>query len=141
MRQGSYPTHPYQPSYPPGHSPAPAQSYPHPQRPQNLILEGRDPSQLADPYQPSPTAQSPYLYKPPPRYSFQNSPAQSPHPQYPGYHVNTPTTGFPAPQGPPPYGAPSTPTDSGYYGSIPNMHPVPSPVNRGGVSACVLYLV
>ena len=59
---------------------------------------------------------------------------------YPG----TPTgpSGFPAQSpvqlapttptlpGPPPYGAPGTPTDSSYYGSLHNVA-VPSPLNRG----------
>ena len=52
-----------------------------------------------------------------------------------------PTPTFPPhqqpPVGPPPYGTggPNTPADSGYYGSLPNMHhmsgPVPSPLSRG----------
>ena len=48
-------------------------------------------------------------------------PAQSP------VHV-TPST--PTLPGPPPYGAPGTPTDSGYYGSLHNVA-VPSPLSRG----------
>ena len=39
-----------------------------------------------------------------------------------------PTT--PTLPGPPPYGAPGTPTDSSYYGSLHNVA-VPSPLNRG----------
>ena len=173
LRQGSYPQHHYVQTYPPGpspvqHSPQQQQQqmgpYSHTQRPQHLILDGRE-AQLAnsvDPYQPSPTAaptpQSPvYMYnrKPPPRYPYgvsqQGSPAQSPHGQYivyQGYSAGTPA-GFPAPgsvqgsttpslQGPPPYGAPNTPTDSGYYGSMPNVHAVPSPLNRG---VCVKFTI
>lgn len=51
------------------------------------------------------------------------TPTFSPHPQ--------PSVG------PPPYGTggPSTPTDPGFYGTVPNMHhisgPVPSPLSRG----------
>ena len=66
--------------------------------------------------------------------------------QYPVNRVypGTPTgpSGFPAQSpvqlapttptlpGPPPYGAPGTPTESGYYGSLHNVA-VPSPLNRG----------
>ena len=48
-------------------------------------------------------------------------PAQSP------VHVAPSTPTLP---GPPPYGAPGTPTDSGYYGSLHNVA-VPSPLSRG----------
>ena len=53
-------------------------------------------------------------------------PAQSP--------VHAPST--PTLPGPPPYGAPGTPTDSGYYGSLHNVA-VPSPLSRG-VSISIL---
>ena len=51
----------------------------------------------------------------------------------PGFPVHSPTPGM---TGPPPYGAPNTPTDSGYYGSMSNV--VPSPLSRGGVSLSLL---
>ena len=73
---------------------------------------------------------------------------------YPAQSPAQPSGGPPTPTfsphqhpsvGPPPYGAggPSTPTDSGYFGSVPNMHhmsgPVPSPLSRGVRCHCSLY--
>lgn len=158
IHQGHYPQHPYVQSYPPGPSPGQqtGDPYSNPPRPQNLVLDGLEGHMTSpiDLYQPSPTAvptpQSPaYMYnhrKPPPRYPYitqQGSPVQSPHGHYviyPGFPATTPT-GFPAPgsaqgvgtpsmQGPPPYVTPNTPTDSGCYGSVPNVHAVPSPFSR-----------
>ena len=83
-----------------------------------------------------------------------------PRPGYPAHSPAQPSGGPPTPTysphqappiapptvGPPPYGTagqPSTPTDSGYFGSVPNMHhmsgPVPSPLSKG-VSGTVYIL-
>jgi hypothetical protein len=137
------------------------------QRPQNLPLEG-NPEMVgspADPYASPVSTPGAVVYparRPPPRYYHpQSSPVPSPHTQFPNRMYARPAVGYPAQSpaqpsggpptptfsphqhpsvGPPPYGAggPSTPTDSGYFGSVPNMHhmsgPVPSPLSRGYVS-------
>ena len=55
----------------------------------------------------------------------------------PGFPAQSPVNHTPTMQGPPPYGTPSTPTDSGYYGSMSNVMggAVPSPLSRPGVRA------
>lgn len=73
-------------------------------------------------------------------YAVQSPVQPSGGPPTPTYspHQHPQVVGGPQAVGPPPYGAagPSTPTDSGYYGSVPNMHhmsggPAPSPLSRG----------
>ena len=68
-----------------------------------------------------------------------HSPAQpSGGPPTPTYSPHQAPPIAPPTVGPPPYGTagqPSTPTDSGYFGSVPNMHhmsgAVPSPLSKG----------
>ena len=68
---------------------------------------------------------------------YPNAPVGFPAPSPVNHTPSTPTM-----QGPPPYPAPSTPTDSGYYGSMPNVHGggVPSPLSRPGVSTCTPHV-